>query len=105
MRHLTGCLLLSLLYSVNSFADTPINVSLQCVNGIHATIKDGVLSAEGIFTLPIKNSEYDTQEQTVLVFADSHVEARILIHFADAKFYLQDSDGGWIPCKTNRITP
>lgn len=103
MRHLTGCLLLALMYSVNSFADTSINVFLECANGIHATIKDGVLSAEGIFNLPIKSSENDTHEQTVLVFADSHVEAKILIHFADAKFYLQGSDGGWTPCTANRI--
>lgn len=103
MRYLTGCLLLTLLYSVNSFAAPPINVFLQCVNGIHATIKDGVLSAEGIFNLPIERSESDNDDQTVLVFADAHVVAKILIRYADASFFLQNTDVSWIPCKANRI--
>jgi|SRR5471030_1691275 len=103
MRHLAVCLLLGLLYSGNSFAATPINVLLQCANGMHATLKDGMLSAEGIFNLPIQRSENDNDDQTVLVFADAHVEAKILIRYADASFFLQNTDGSWIPCKANRV--
>lgn len=103
MRHLTGCLLLALLYSVNSHAVSPIRVFLQCANGIHATMKDGMLSAEGIFNLPFESSENENDDQTILVFADTHVEAKILIRYADASFFLQNTDGSWIPCKANRI--
>lgn len=104
MQYLKGCLLLALLYSTNSFAET-VNVLLRCENGVHATMKDHKLSVEGMFNLPFEHVESNTSEQTTLVFADAYVEAKILLRHADTKFFLQDSDGSWIHCKANRITP
>ncbi|SEQ12573.1 hypothetical protein SAMN05216522_101274 [Rosenbergiella nectarea] len=104
MQYLKGCLLLALLYNANSFAET-VNVLLRCENGVHAMMKDHKLSVEGMFNLPFEHVESNTSEQTTLVFADAHVEAKILLRHADTKFFLQDSDGRWIHCKANRITP
>jgi len=104
MRHLAVYLLLGLLYSGNSFAAPPITALLKCANGMHATLKDGMLSVEGIFNLPIQRSENDNDDQTVLVFADASVEAKILIRYADASFFLQNTDGRWIPCQAINIT-
>lgn len=104
MRQLKGCLLFALIYSVNSFA-APINVHLECANGIHATMKDERLSVEGMFNLPFEDVESEDSNHGVLVFADAHVVAKILIRYTDARFFLQNTDGSWIPCKANRINP
>jgi hypothetical protein len=102
MRQLKGCLLLALLYSINIFAAPP-NVWLQCANGVHATIKDYVLSAEGVISLPFEHAENETDEHIDLVFADARTEAKIRIQYAGAKFFLQDRDDRWFPCKATKI--
>lgn len=102
MQQLKGCLLLALFYCVNSFAE-PVNTILKCANGTHATMKDGRLSVEGIFSLPFEGVESEDNDHIVLMFTDAHVKARMLIRYADAKFFLQNSDGSWIPCKAYRI--
>lgn len=103
MQKLKGCLLLALLYSANSFSLLPVDVFLQCENGIHATLKDQKMSVEGLFNLPFEKIEEETDEHTMVVFADQNIQAKILIRHADARFFLQNSDGSWIPCKANRI--
>lgn len=102
MRKLKGCILPALFYSVNIFAAPP-NVWLQCANGVHATIKDYVLSAEGIINLPFEHTENETDEQIDLVFADARTEAKIRIQYTDAKFYLKDTNGSWSPCNATKI--
>lgn len=89
-------------YSANTFAAPP-NVWLQCANGVHATIKDYVLSAEGIIKLPFEHTENETDEQIDLVFADTRIEAKIRIQYAGAKFFLKDTNGSWSPCNTTKI--
>lgn len=102
MRQLKGCLLLALFYSVNVLA-TPLDVWLECANGVHATIKDYVLSAEGIAVLTFEHVENETDEQIVLVFADAHIEAKVLIQYMGPKVFLNDTDGQWAPCKATKI--
>ncbi|EJN7218963.1 hypothetical protein ACRZ6Q_004218 [Citrobacter freundii] len=102
MRKLKGCILLALFYSVNIFAAPP-NVWLQCANGVHATIKDYVLSAEGIINLPFEHTENETDEQIDLVFADARTEAKVRIQYTDAKFFLKDTNGSWSPCNATKI--
>ncbi|MGP1938678.1 hypothetical protein, partial [Citrobacter freundii] len=60
MQRLKGGLLIALLYNVNALAAPPINVWLRCANGIHATIKDDVLTAEGVMALPFEHTENET---------------------------------------------
>lgn len=102
MRQLKVCLLLASLYSINTFAN-PQNVWLQCANGVHVTIKDYVLSAEGIINLPFERTENETDEQIDLVFADTNTEAKVRIHYVDAKFFLKGTDGSWVPCKATKL--
>ncbi|WP_348562764.1 hypothetical protein [Enterobacter mori] len=102
MRRLKVSVLLALLYSANTFA-TPPNVLLQCANGIHLTIEDYVLSAEGVINLPFVRTENETDDQIDLVFTDSRTEAKIRIRYADAKFFLKDTDGSWSSCNTTKI--
>lgn len=94
---------MALLYNVNAFAAPPINVWLRCANGIHATIKDDVLTAEGAITLPFEHTEDETDQQITLVFADAHTEAKIQIRYRGPAFYLRDGNGGWIPCNATKI--
>ena len=54
---------MALLYNVNAFAEPAINVWLRCANGIHATIRDDVLTAEGVMTLPFEHTENETDQQ------------------------------------------
>lgn len=68
-------------------------------------MKDKVLSVEGIFRLPFEHIENDTSEEKILVFSNAKIEAKILFRNADAKFFIQDSDGNWVPCKAYRIAP
>ncbi|AOO59392.1 hypothetical protein AN237_23720 [Raoultella ornithinolytica] len=103
MQRLKGCLLIALLYNVNAFATPPINVWLRCANGIHATIKDDVLTAEGVRTLPFEHTENETDQQITLVFADAHTEAKIQIQYRGPAFYLRDTDGSWAPCAVTKI--
>ena len=105
MQKLDVCLLMALFYSANSFSAPPINVFLQCANGIHATLKDQRMSVEGLFNLAFEKIEDETDEHTTLVFSDQNVEAKIQIRNTDARFFLQDTDGSWIPCRANRINP
>lgn len=102
MRQLTACLLLALLYSDNTFA-TPPNVWLRCANGVHVTIKDYVLSAEGLINLPFERTENETDSQIDLIFADTRTEATIRIQYTGAKFFLKDTDGSWSPCNATKI--
>lgn len=102
MRRLKACLPLALLYSVNTFA-TPPNVWLLCANGIHLTLKDYVLSAEGIIRLPFERTENETEDQIDLVFADASTEAKLRIQYSGAKFFLKDTDGSWSACKATKI--
>lgn len=103
MQRLKRCLLIALLYNVNTLAAPPINVWLRCANGIHATIKDDVLTAEGVITLPFEHTENETDQQITLVFADSHTEAKIQIRYRGPAFYLRDTDGSWAPCAVTKI--
>ncbi|CAM8450005.1 Membrane-bound lysozyme-inhibitor of c-type lysozyme [Citrobacter freundii] len=103
MQRLKGCLLIALLYNVNTLAAPSINVWLRCANGIHATIKDDVLTAEGVMTLPFEHTENETDQQITLVFADSHTEAKIQIRYRGPAFYLRDTDGSWAPCAVTKI--
>lgn len=103
MQRLKGCLLIALLYNVNTLAAPPINVWLRCANGINATIKDDVLTAEGVITLPFEHTENETDQQITLVFADSHTEAKIQIRYRGPAFYLRDTDGSWAPCAVTKI--
>ncbi|WP_336292401.1 hypothetical protein [Cronobacter dublinensis] len=102
MRRLKACFLLALLHSVNTLAAPP-NVWLRCANGVHVTIKDYVLSAEGVITLPFERTENETDDQIDLIFADTRIEAKIRIQYAGPKFFLKDTDGSWSPCKATKI--
>ncbi|EKK4015479.1 hypothetical protein PO813_002901 [Cronobacter sakazakii] len=102
MRRLNVFALLALFYSVNSFSAPP-NVWLRCANGVHVTIKDYVLSAEGVISLPFERTENETDDQIDLVFADARTEAKIRIQYAGAKFFIKDTDGSWSPCHTTKI--
>lgn len=103
MQRLKGYLLLALLYSVNTLAAPPINVWLRCANGVHATIKDNVLTAEGVMALPFEHIENETDKNITLVFADAHTEAKVQIRYSGPAFYLKDTDGSWAPCTATKI--
>lgn len=103
MQRLKGYLLLTLLYSVNTLAAPPINVWLRCANGVHATIKDNVLTAEGVMALPFEHIENETDQNITLVFADAHTEAKVQIRYSGPAFYLKDTDGSWAPCTATKI--
>lgn len=94
---------LVLFYSTCGLAlPTPINVWLQCENGIHATLdKDMQLSIEGIYKLPLIKTEDDKHDRTTLVFADSQVSAKILIIHTIPAFFISDSNV-WVPCKVRK---
>lgn len=94
---------MALLYNVNTFAAPPINLWLRCENGIHATIKDDVLNAEGVMTLPFEHTENETDQQITLVFADAHTEAKVRIQYSGPAFYLSDTNGHWAPCDATKI--
>ena len=103
MQRLKGYLLLALLYSVNTLAAPPINVWLRCANGVHATIKDNVLTAEGVMALPFEHIENETDQNITLVFADAHTEAKVQIRYSGPAFYLKGTDGSWAPCTATKI--
>ncbi|PUY11299.1 hypothetical protein BTK72_21745 [Cronobacter sakazakii] len=103
MQRLKGYLLLALLYSVNTLAASPINVWLRCANGVHATIKDNVLTAEGVMALPFEHIENETDKNITLVFADAHTEAKVQILYSGPAFYLKNTDGSWAPCTATKI--
>ena len=103
MQRLKGYLLLALLYSVNTLAAPPINVWLRCANGVHATIKDNILTAEGVKALPFEHIENETDQNITLVFADAHTEAKVQIRYSGPAFYLKDTDGSWAPCTATKI--
>ncbi len=94
---------MALLYNVNAFAAPAINVWLRCANGIHATIKDEVLTAEGVMTLPFDHTVNETDQQITLVFSDAHTEAKVQIRYSGPAFYLRDRDGRWAPCIATKI--
>jgi len=103
LQRLKGYLLLALLYSVNTLAAPPINVWLRCANGVHATIKDNILTAEGVMALPFEHIENETDQNITLVFADAHTEAKVQIRYSGPAFYLKDTDGSWAPCTATKI--
>ncbi|MEX9891933.1 hypothetical protein AB7W78_16045 [Providencia rettgeri] len=93
---------LALLYSTFGLAlPAPINVWLQCENGIHATYEDGLLSIEGIYRLPLIKTENENRDQITLVFADKQTYAKMLIIYKIPAFYLSDK-GRWIPCMARK---
>lgn len=105
MRRLKGLILSFSLFSAVSTAAPPTNVLLQCQNGVHASLINFRLKVEGIFDLPYESMEKDDGEKAILVFADSRVIARIMFRYSDAKFFLQNTDGSWIPCTARQISP
>jgi hypothetical protein len=78
-------------------------VWLRCANGVHATIKDNVLTAEGVMALPFEHIENETDKNITLVFADAHTEAKVQIRYSGPAFYLKDTDGSWAPCTATKI--
>lgn len=103
MQRLKGCLLVALLYNVNSSAAPPINIWLRCANGVHATIKNEVLTADGVMALPFEHTENETDQQITLVFADTYTEAKVQIRYRGPAFFLRDTDGSWAPCDATKI--
>ncbi|CAM6530798.1 hypothetical protein [Citrobacter portucalensis] len=94
---------MALLYNVNSFAAPPINVWLRCADGTHATLKDGMFTGEGFLKLPFEHIENETDQQITLVFANDKIEAKVLIQYTGAKFFLKNTDGSLVPCAATKI--
>ncbi len=94
---------LALLYSAFGLAlPAPINVWLQCENGVHATLdKDMLLSIEGIYKLPIIRTENEKHDRITLIFADSQTSAKILMIHTIPAFFLNDNNV-WVPCKARK---
>lgn len=104
MVKIKGITLSLCFFSSGSFAAFPDNVLITCSNGMHATLKSDVLSVEGIFNLPFEHIQSDDREKVIIVFADKYTEAKIMMRYADAKWFIQNTDRSWSPCSVRKVT-
>lgn len=102
MKLLRYILISTLLFTANSFAEPlPKNLSIQCVNGVNATINSTQMDTSGLLLLTFKRVAEQDEQKIILVYGNDRADTKVLIQYAGPKVFLQDRNS-WIPCNAYR---
>lgn len=102
MKLLRYILICTLLFTANSFAESlPKNLSIQCVNGVNATINPTQMDISGLLLLTFKRVAEQDEQKIILVYGNDRADTKVLIQYAGPKVFLQDRNS-WIPCNAYR---
>lgn len=105
MKALRYVLISALFFTANSYAEAlPKNLSIQCINGVNATITPTQMDISGLLLLTFKRVAEQDDQKIIVVYGNDRADTKVLIQYVGPKVFLQDRNA-WVPCNAYRANP
>lgn len=105
MKHIIYALFILSAFITNAHAETTIKtLSIECDNGVNATLNTEEMNVSGRVILKFEKVEYQDNEKMVIVYNNPRNEAKILLYYIAQTAFIEVGKK-WVPCNLYRAYP